>query len=62
MGKINVLSFAVANLIAAGEVVDRRICYKEADRNAIDAGIDPYHCEITKRRSDAMRVTDNAAE
>jgi len=23
MGKINVLSFAVANLIAAGEVVDR---------------------------------------
>ena len=60
MGKINVLSFAVANLIAAGEVVDRpSSVIKELLENAIDSGADKITVEIQNGGVTYMRVTDN---
>lgn len=60
MGKINVLSFAVANLIAAGEVVDRpSSVIKELMENSIDAGADTITVEIQKGGTTFMRVSDN---
>ena len=60
MGKINVLSFAVANLIAAGEVVDRpSSVIKELLENAIDSGADSITVEIQNGGVTYMRVTDN---
>ncbi len=60
MGKINVLSFAVANLIAAGEVVDRPASViKELMENAIDAGADRITVEIQNGGVTFMRVSDN---
>ncbi len=60
MGKINVLSFAVANLIAAGEVVDRpSSVIKELMENSIDSGADTITVEIQKGGTTFMRVSDN---
>lgn len=60
MGKINVLSFAVANLIAAGEVVDRPASViKELMENSIDAGATRVTVEIQNGGITFMRVTDN---
>ena len=60
MGKINQLSFAVANLIAAGEVVDRPASVvKELLENSIDAGADNITVEIKHGGVSLIRVTDN---
>ena len=60
MGKINVLSFAVANLIAAGEVVDRpSSVIKELLENAIDSGATKISVEIQNGGVTYMRVADN---
>ena len=60
MGKINVLSFAVANLIAAGEVVDRpSSVIKELLENSIDSGAKQITIEIKNGGITYMRVSDN---
>ena len=60
MGKINVLPFAVANLIAAGEVVDRPASViKELMENAIDAGATAVTVEIKDGGIPFIRITDN---
>ena len=60
MGKIHVLPFEVANLIAAGEVVDRPASViKELVENAIDAGATSIVVEIRQGGIAFMRVSDN---
>lgn len=60
MPKINVLSFEVANLIAAGEVVDRpSSAVKELMENSLDAGATMITVEIQRGGITFIRIADN---
>ena len=60
MGVINVLGFDVANLIAAGEVVDRpSSVVKELLENAIDSGASKITVEIKNGGTSFIRIADN---
>lgn len=60
MGKINILDKHVAELIAAGEVVERpSSAIKEMVENCIDAGASCITVEIRSGGITFMRVTDN---
>jgi DNA mismatch repair protein MutL len=60
MGIINVLDFQVANLIAAGEVVEPPAsAVKELLENALDAGATEITIEIKRGGSTFIRVSDN---
>ena len=60
MGRINVLDFEIANLIAAGEVVERpSSVMKELIENSIDSGATKIVAEIKRGGVALIRVSDN---
>lgn len=60
MGVINILPKHIAELIAAGEVVERpSSVVKEAMENSIDAGADSVTVEIKRGGTTYIRITDN---
>ncbi len=60
MGRINVLDFEIANLIAAGEVVERpSSVMKELIENSIDSGATEIVAEIKRGGVALIRVSDN---
>lgn len=62
MSKIHQLDPHVADLIAAGEVVERPAsAVKELTENAIDAGADSITVEIQRGGMSYIRVTDNGS-
>ena len=60
MGKINVLNKSVAELIAAGEVIERPASIvKELVENSIDSGANIITVEIKNGGKTYIRITDN---